>query len=149
MHYDLLISGGEVLDPGAGYAGRLDVAIRRDRIAAVDAGIPREAADRVIDATGQYVVPGLVDLHTHVYWGVTYWGIRADPLAGRSGVTTWVDGGSSGAYSMPGFREFVVRPSQARIYAFMNISTVGLVHETYELNNLAYLDVDPLSGGAP
>ena len=66
MRFDLLIKGGEVVDPGASYGGRLDVAVTRDRIAAVERGIPAEAAFRVIDATGLIVIPGLVDLHTHV-----------------------------------------------------------------------------------
>src|SRR3954447_26300173 len=79
MHFDLLIKGGEVVDPGSGYSGRLDVAIKRNRIAAVDANIPAESAFRVIDASGQYVTPGLVDLHTHVYHSATTWGILADP----------------------------------------------------------------------
>ncbi|MEZ4663109.1 MAG: amidohydrolase family protein [Caldilineaceae bacterium] len=81
MQFDLIIKGGEVVDPGAEYSGQLDVAIKRNRIAAVDRNIPADAAPRVIDATGQYVTPGLVDLHTHVYHGVSYHGVRADPIA--------------------------------------------------------------------
>jgi len=79
VRYDLLIKGGEVVDPGGGHAGVLDVAVKRDRIAAVDRDIPSESAFRVIDATGQLVTPGLVDLHAHVFHGVTYWGVRPDP----------------------------------------------------------------------
>ena len=101
MRFDLLIKGGEVVDPGAGYRGRLDVAIKRDRIAAVDPDIPAESAFRVVDAGGQFVTPGLVDLHTHVYWGATYWGIEPDPVAARTGVTTWLDVGSAGALHLP------------------------------------------------
>jgi dihydroorotase len=71
MRFDLLIRGGEVLDPGAGLQGRLDVAITGDRVAAVESGIPEGAAFRVIDASGLLVTPGLVDLHTHVYAGAT------------------------------------------------------------------------------
>jgi dihydroorotase len=142
MRFDLVIKGGEVVDPGAGYRGRLDVAIKRNRIAAVDADIPAESAFRVIDAGGQYVTPGLVDLHTHVYHGATYWGIQADPVAARSGVTTWLDVGSAGGYNFPGFREFIARPSTARIYALLNISSIGLTAPTFELANLDYCDVD-------
>lgn len=141
MHFDLLIKGGEVVDPEAGYGGRLDVAIKRGRVAAVERDIPREAAFRVVEAGGHYVTPGLVDLHTHVYWGCTYWGIHADPVASRTGVTTWLDVGSSGAFGLPGFREFIVKPSSARIYALLNISYVGLTGPTYELANLDYCDV--------
>src|SRR3954469_4941233 len=97
MRFDLLIKGGEVVDPGGGHEGRLDVAIERGRIAAVDAGIPADSAFRVFDAEGQYVTPGLVDLHTHVFHKVTYWGIDPDPTGSTSGVTTWNDAGSAGA----------------------------------------------------
>lgn len=139
--FDLLIKGGEVVDPDAGYSGRLDVAVKRGRIAAVERDIPREAAFSVVEADGQVVTPGLVDLHTHVYWGCTYWGIHADPVASRTGVTTWLDVGSSGAFGLPGFREFIVKPSSVRIYALLNISYVGLTGPTYELANLDYCDV--------
>lgn len=142
MHFDLLIKGGEVVDPGGGYRGQLDVAIKRNRIAAVEANIPQESAFRVVDATGQVVTPGLVDLHTHVYHSATCWGIRADPVAARSGVTTWLDVGSAGAYNFPGFREFIVKPALARIYALLNISSIGLTASTWELSNLNYMDVD-------
>ena len=142
MHFDLLIKGGEVVDPGAGYRGRLDVAIKRNRIAAVEPNIPAESAFRVVDASGQYVTPGLVDLHTHVYHSATTWGILADPVAARSGVTTWLDVGSAGAYNFMGFREFIVKPSDARLYALLNISSIGLTAPTWELANLNYCDVD-------
>jgi len=142
MHFDLLIKGSEVVDPGGGNRGQLDVAIKRNRIAAVEANIPVESAFRVIDATGQLVTPGLIDLHTHVYHSATCWGVRADPVAARTGVTTWLDVGSAGAYNFPGFREFIVRPSLARIYALLNISSIGLTASTWELSNLNYMDVD-------
>ena len=142
MQFDLLIKGGEVVDPGGGKQGRLDVAIKRNRIAAVDANIPAESAVRVIDATGHYVTPGLVDLHTHVYHSVTYWGIYADPVAARSGVTTWLDVGSAGAFNIQGFRDFIAKPSAARLYSLLNISTIGLTASSWELANLNYCDVD-------
>jgi dihydroorotase len=140
--YDLLISGGEVLDPGSQRAGRMDVAVTGQRIAAVAPDLPRSSARDVVDATGQLVTPGLVDLHTHIYAGATFWGIRPDPLASRSGVTTWVDAGSAGAMNLPGLEEFIARPARSRIFAFLNISSIGLVAETYELANIAYCDVD-------
>src|SRR5690606_34826024 len=103
MQFDRLIKGGKVIDPGSGYDGSFDVAIRGNRIAAVDRNIPAASAAQVIDASGQVVTPGLVDLHTHVYHGVTFWGIHADPVAARSGVTTWLDVGSAGAFNIIGF----------------------------------------------
>ena len=73
MHHDLLIKGGQVVDPAAGYDGRIDVAIDGGFIAAVDADIPEESAFRVIDARGSLVLPGLVDLHTHTFHGFSFW----------------------------------------------------------------------------
>jgi dihydroorotase len=142
MYFDLLIKGGMVIDPAQNLHEQRDIAIRRNRIAAVDRDIPAESAARVIDAGGQIVTPGLVDLHTHVYYGSTFWGIQADPIAARSGVTTWLDVGSSGAFNFPGFREYVARPARSRIYALLNISSIGLTAMTWELQNLNHCDVD-------
>ncbi len=142
MQFDLLIKGGDVVDPGGGHSGRLDVAVKRNRIAAVDANIPAESAPQVIDASGQYVTPGLVDLHTHIFYGIGYYGVHADTVAARSGVTTWLDVGSSGGYNFPGFREYIVTPAQARIYALINISSIGLTTRSGELTNLDYCDID-------
>lgn len=142
MRFDLLIRGGDVVDPGGGHEGRLDVAVTRGRVAAVDHDIPADAAFHVIDAAGQIVTPGLIDLHTHVFHKVTYWGIDPDPVASTSGVTTWNDAGSAGALTLPGLRDFVVDRARVRITAFLNISNIGLVGENYECANAAYLDVD-------
>lgn len=142
MQFDLLIKGGHLIDPGAGRVGRYDVAVKRNRIAAVDHDIPAESAVRVVDATGQVVTPGLVDLHTHVYHNVTFWGIQADPVAARTGVTTWLDVGSAGAFNFLGFREFIAKPAVSRLYALLNISSIGLTASTWELSNLGYCDVD-------
>ena len=140
--YDTLIVDGEVVDPGAGLQGALDVGIRDGRIAAVAPGLDRASAREVIDASGGIVTPGLVDLHTHVYWGATYWGIEADPVAARTGVTTWLDVGSAGSYSWPGFRRFIAEPSRTRIFALLNLSSIGLIAPTWEFANLDYCDLD-------
>ena len=140
--YDVVITGGHVIDPVNGVSKVTDVAIRDGVIAAIEDGIGADQGRRHVDASGQYVTPGLIDLHTHVYWGVTYWGIDADPVAARTGVTTWLDVGSSGSYTFPGFREYIVEPNQARIYALLNLSSIGLVAPTWELSNPDYLDVD-------
>jgi dihydroorotase len=141
MKYDLLIRGGEVVDPSGDLRGQHDVAVAGGAIAAVAPKLTAEEAACVDDARGQYVTPGLVDLHTHCYWGATYWGIEADPVAARSGVTTWLDAGSAGAYSFAGFRRYAVEASRARLFAFLNIASIGLIARTYELSNLDYCDV--------
>jgi dihydroorotase len=142
MRFDLLIKGGEVVDPGGGFRGKLDVAIAHGRIAAIDREIPSDTALEVVDADGLFVTPGLVDLHTHVFHKVTYWGIDPAPVAASSGVTTWNDAGSAGALTLLGLRDFVVAPATVRITAFLNVSNIGLVGENHECANLAYLDVD-------
>jgi dihydroorotase len=145
MRFDLLVKGGEVVDPGSGLSGRLDVAIVKGRIAEVRPDIPAADAWSVVDATGQYVTPGLVDLHTHIYRGVGYFGVDADAIAWRCGVTTWVDAGSAGAFTFPGFREFVVEPATVRVYAFIAISRLGMPGLNYdEYAALETLDLNAL-----
>ncbi|MCC6674823.1 MAG: amidohydrolase/deacetylase family metallohydrolase, partial [Thermomicrobiales bacterium] len=139
--YDLLIKGGDVVDPGSGYSGQLDVAVKDGKIAAAEAGIDPGSAAKVVDASGKIVTPGLIDLHTHVYWGSTFWGIEPDPVSARTGVTTWLDVGSSGAYNFPGFRRYTIDSVKSRVYALLNISSIGLTGPTWELANLGYLDV--------
>jgi dihydroorotase len=142
MAYDLLIRGGTVIDPANGREGTYDVAVSGGAIAAVERELPGAEAATVVEAAGHYVTPGLIDLHTHCYWGATYWGIEADPVAARSGVTTWLDVGSAGAYTFPGFRRYVAEANRARTLALLNISAIGLVANTYELANVDYLDVE-------
>lgn len=140
VRFDLLIKGGHVVDPARNLDAPGDVAVRAGRIAAVDQNIPADTALTVVDASDQFVTPGLIDLHAHVYWGVTLWGVHADPVASRTGVTTFVDAGSAGAYTMPGFREFIVKPADARIYSLMNISAIGLVAHVHELEQIDHCD---------
>ncbi len=140
--FDTVIKGGHVIDPASGRSEVLDVAIAGGKIAAVEAGIEPGSAGEVIDAAGLYVTPGLIDLHTHIYWGVTYWGIEPDPVAARSGVTTWLDVGSAGGYTWPGFRRYVAEPARVRVLALLNLSSIGLVAPTWELSNLDYCDVE-------
>ncbi len=141
MGFDLIVKGGEVVDPGSGLLGKMDVGIRDGLIAAVDRSLPTDAAGARLDATGQIVTPGLFDLHTHIYWGTTYWGIEPDPVAARTGVTTWLDAGTVGSYSFPGFRRYVIEQSTARVLALLNVSSIGLIAPTYELTNLDHCDL--------
>ena len=140
--YDLLIRGGTVIDPASEREGRYDVAVADGMIAAVAPDLPADGVSEIVDARGLYVTPGLIDLHTHCYWGATYWGIEPDPVSARSGVTTWLDAGSAGAYTFPGFRRYVAEASRTRILALLNVTVIGLVARTYELANLDYCDVD-------
>lgn len=123
---DLILKGGRVVDPGRGIDRMADVAFAKGRVAAVDDDIPAERAHEVVDAAGRIVTPGLIDLHTHVYWGGTSLGIDADRIARRSGTTTFVDAGSAGAGNFAGFRYHVMERSRARILAYINISFAGI-----------------------
>ena len=128
--------------PGGGHEGRLDVAIERDRIAAVDRGIPPESAFRVVDAAGQIVTPGLVDLHAHVFHKLTYWGIDPDPV-GLAHRRHDVERRRLGRRAdTPGLPRVHRRPGAgAESPAFVNISSIGLVCDDYECANPRYLDV--------
>jgi dihydroorotase len=137
--YDLLFTGGDVRDPGSGVAGVLDVAVRDGRIAAVGAGLPRSG--EIVDVRGRLVTPGLVDLHTHVYPRAGYWGIDPDPIAWYTGVTTWVDAGSAGAYTLDGLRAFAASRA-VRVPVLLNIAAQGLAGRTGESTDLDPLDVD-------
>jgi dihydroorotase len=138
--YDLLFRGGEVIDPGGGHAGRLDVAVRAGRIAAVGPELDGDART-VVDAAGRIVTPGLVDLHTHVFPGAGYWGIDPDPVAWYTGVTTWVDAGSAGAYAIDGLRAYA-SARDVRVAALLNIAGAGLAARTGEARDLADCDPD-------
>jgi dihydroorotase len=149
MMFDLLIQGGRVIDPGGSRDAVLDVAIAGGQIASVAEGIPAASAAQVLDAAGLLVLPGLVDLHTHVFHDFGYWGVDPDLIAPGSGVTTWVDAGSAGALTLRAFRRHVVRRAAARIKAFVNISSIGLVAPDFELSQPSYLDVDLLRRSLP
>ncbi|MEV8506009.1 amidohydrolase/deacetylase family metallohydrolase [Actinoplanes sp. NPDC051475] len=130
MTHDLVLAGGRV--PGHGVA---DVAVRAGRVAAVGPGLTGAV---VHDVTGRLVTPGLIDLHTHV--GPGYWGIDPDPIAWYTGVTTWVDAGSAGAYTLDGLRR-TVSGLGVRVPALLNVSAVGLAGRTGESRDLANCDV--------
>jgi dihydroorotase len=121
----LLIRNGRVLDPSSERNEIIDVEISDGRITGLTSGL-EASGHRVIDATGALVVPGLVDLHTHAYWGGTLLSVNADKVGPRSGVTTWVDCGSSGAATFEGFFHHVIKPSRLRIIPFINLSYIGL-----------------------
>lgn len=139
--YDLLIAGGRVIDPAQGLSAIRDVAVSGRVIARVAADISRRQARHVVDARGKIVTPGLIDMHGHVFDGVATASIDPDAVGGRTGVTTIVDAGSAGAVTFPGFKRHVIDRATVRIYALLNMSTIGLV-----VTNEMYLDprmVDP------
>lgn len=139
----MLIKGGTVIDPAQGLHAVRDVAIAGGRIAALDNEIYEETAQTVIDADGYLVTPGLIDLHVHVWWGVSHYGVEADPTCLARGVTTVYDTGSAGADTFPGFRKYVIDASTTRIKAFLHVSSQGLLSPGIgELTDLRFADVD-------
>lgn len=123
--YDLVLSGGRVIDERNGVDRVADVAIAGGRIAAVGPDLARDAA-RVRDVAGCLVAPGLIDIHAHVYHKATSLGVDPDFIARRSAVTTLVDAGSAGAGNYDGLRDYVMARSPYRILAFLNISFPGI-----------------------
>jgi len=122
---DLILRGGRVVDPASGRDEVADIAFADGKVAAVGADVVRQGAE-IIDVSGLIVAAGLIDLHTHVYWGGTSLGVDAADLAKKSATTTFVDAGSSGPGNFHGFRRHVIEPSPLRILPFLNVSFPGI-----------------------
>ncbi|HTO61765.1 MAG TPA: amidohydrolase/deacetylase family metallohydrolase [Bradyrhizobium sp.] len=137
--FDLVIRGGDVLDPSQQLRGRRDIGIRWGVVEAVEEAIPAERATKMIDATGKLVTPGLVDLHCHVYPYGSAIGIPADELVQFQGTTTVVSAGDAGVNNLAALRRFIVAQTRARMYAFLHIANNGLsafpVAELYNIDN--------------
>jgi dihydroorotase len=126
MPFDLILRGGRVVDPSQKLDAVTDVAFAGGKVAAVGTGLKADPGTDVRDASGFIVTPGLIDLHTHVYWGGTSLGIDAEEFCRTSGVTTSVDTGSAGPGNFAGFRKHVIEPSQVRILAYLHVSHAGI-----------------------
>ena len=142
--YDLLIKGGKVIDPSQGVEAELDVALLAGKVASVAPGIPEAQAREVIRAHGKIVTPGLIDLHTHVFPYVGPYGIEPDPYFVRRGVTSVIDAGTSGAFTFPAFRRFIIERAATRIRALLHVVSIGMVAGSTpnmgELEDLRYCD---------
>ncbi|MBE3135681.1 MAG: amidohydrolase/deacetylase family metallohydrolase, partial [Acidobacteria bacterium] len=147
--YDLVVKGGHVVDPAQGLSAPRDVGILGNRIAKVAPAIADTEARHVLDARGMIVTPGLIDVHVHVYDGVSPYGVPVDPNCIAKGVTTVVDAGSAGSHTFAGLRQYVINVASTRVYALLNISVIGLMdgesvfsqdNPYGELLNLRYAD---------
>jgi dihydroorotase len=137
----VLIRGGTVVDPGQGLHARRDVRLDADRILEVSDGLAPRPGEDVIDARDRLVLPGLVDLHVHVFWGASHYGIEPDPHCLGSGTTTVVDAGSAGALTFAAFRRYVIDVSATRIVPFLNIGATGMVSPAVgELEDVRHID---------
>ena len=148
MTYDLILRGGRVVDPLQKLDAVTDVAFSDGKVARIGAGLQAGASTDIRDISGRIVTPGLIDLHTHVYWGGTSLGIDAEDFCRSSGVTTAVDTGSAGPGNFAGFRKHVIERSEVRILAYLHVSFAGIyafsprvmVGESEEIRLMAPID---------
>ncbi|MBZ5592361.1 MAG: amidohydrolase/deacetylase family metallohydrolase [Acidobacteriia bacterium] len=137
--YDLVLKGGHVIDPKNSIDAPMDVAIAGNKIAAIAPEISAAQAKKVVDVRGLYVTPGLVDIHTHLFFTTGAAGawagdesIQPDAFSFRTGVTTMADAGSAGWRGFETFRHFVIDRAKTRVFAFINISGLGMLTDAAE-----------------
>jgi len=141
--FDLVIKGGDVLDPSQSLRGKRDIGIRFGKIEAVEADIPAARALRLLNVDGKLITPGLVDLHCHVYPYGSAIGIPADELVAQQCTTTCVSAGDAGANNFAAFRRHIVAQTRTRLYAFVHIANIGLAgFPVAELYNIDFAQPD-------
>jgi len=141
--FDLVIKGGDVLDPSQSLRGKRDIGIRFGLIEAVEADIPAARALRILEAGGKLVTPGLIDLHCHVFPYGSAAGIPADELIPLQCTTTCVSAGDAGAGNFAAFRRYIVGQTRTRLYAFVHIANIGLTSfPVAELPTIDFADTE-------
>ena len=149
--YDLVITGGRVIDPASNLDGRAQVAVTDGRIAAVAPELPPFDAARTIDAAGQIVCPGLIDFHVHVYEWVTNFGLPPDEAGVHSGATTIVDQGSAGAWTVGGFKAHIADRAETDVRSFVSANLAGALQGGMEgtvLNNPGITRIEEIEQAA-
>src|SRR5262245_62882191 len=124
--FDLVIKGGDVLDPSQKLRTKRDVGVRFGLVEAVDSDISATRANRVLNAEGKLVTPGLIDLHAHVFPYGSPIGIPADELVPFQGTTTGVSAGDAGANNSSVFRRHILAQTRTRLIEFVTIAKLGL-----------------------
>src|SRR5437763_11112970 len=147
--YDLLLKGGHLIDPRNRISAVRDVAIADGRVAAVAAHIDAAQAFKVVDVSGTYVTPGLVDIHVHVFAGTgeraSYAGdnsVYPDGFTLRAGVTTVADAGCAGWRNFEDFKQRIIDRSKTRVLALLNIVGNGMRGGAYE-QDLSDMEAQP------
>ena len=138
--FDVLVKGGHVIDPKNGIDAVMDIAIKAGKIFKVGKNLPATEAKQVVDATGLKVVPGIIDMHAHVFAGTQPDHYLSDGLSAlmpdgytfRVGVTTVVDCGGAGWRNFATFKKNVIDISQTRVLSFLNIVGEGMRGGNYE-----------------
>ena len=144
--YDLIIKGGILVDPAREIHNSKDIALVTGKVAEITDHIPEDRGRCVVDVSGRFVTPGLIDLHTHLFKGISNLGVDFNTYCLERGVTTAVDAGDSGCITFPGFLEYCIRPAKGRIFTFINLASLGIInHEIGELLNLRYVDLTGLA----
>lgn len=139
--YDLIVKNGTLIDPYQSIEEQMDIAVSKGRIVSVEKTIKSIAATKVVNASEKIVTPGLIDLHTHVYWGGLPLGVDPDLKCLKKGVTTVLDAGSAGCYNFLGFRKFIIEKCKTRVIPLLHISSIGLIKPP-ELEDIRNLDYD-------
>jgi dihydroorotase len=143
LKFELVIAGGEVLDPSQKLRAKRDVGVKYGQIAAIAPSIPADRSVQRIDATGKLVTPGLIDLHTHLcpHLGI---GLPADELVPITCTTTAVSAGDAGWQTWGAFRHLALPHSRTRLFSFVHIASIGLAGGLApgEMLNIDYANVD-------
>jgi len=123
--YDLLIKAGRVIDPVQDIDDKLDVAINSDKIATMAKDIPALEGRQVVDARGKLVIPGLIDLHCHVFDSIHPISVEPDIAGVKQGVTTVVDGGSAGEATFAAFTKYIIPLARTKVFCFLHLCSYG------------------------
>ncbi len=128
MNSSILVRGGRIVDTTQGIDYACDIKISGGVVEDIGEHLPVMGSDKVIDAEGKLVVPGLVDIHTHAAEQITPGlGMNADFNCLGKGSTTVVDAGSTGELTFPAFKKYVIEQSNVDIMAFLNIESLGMI----------------------
>lgn len=153
MPYDLLLKGGHVLDPGQGIDARRDIAISEGRIVAIEPEMATADAKEVLEVGGadRYVVPGLIDMHTHVAFGATTEGVgmgccEPDYIGVQAGVTTVLDAGSVGVANIGTLAAHVLPKAKTRILTYVNVGSYAHTMPGFaDVNSLEEINRDAIA----
>ncbi|HHW56134.1 amidohydrolase/deacetylase family metallohydrolase [Thermoanaerobacter thermohydrosulfuricus] len=146
MKIDLLVKNGYVIDPGNKMKGKFDIAIDNGKILGIyqPNTFSEYSTENVLDVSDCIVVPGLIDLHVHVFPIKTVLGISADHVGVNKGVTTVVDAGSTGVSCINSFIDEVVKKNITRVLLWINVASPGLCEGLSELADLKNIELEKL-----